>query len=273
MNPTFTRQYWQDVLRTLDYLTREVANWADAPKEPLHAPAEELRLFRLQALLKQMRCIVGRAFVELPSSFRRTAGIEEDEWMQEAMIQVVELTKAYDDSKGVPYQKYMVKFLKWRLLNRQKTVCSKHPPKNPDLVKQVEQLAKELGRELTPQEIAKHFGSDVWSTQEALGHAVFVSIEEHVQIEDQTQRSPHQEFLLNCLLQCLETFDLITRNLFIRHEFRNESFPALYDEFGPALGSSSKRSFERHYHDHVFDAIKECAQAQANSSVSSNQAA
>ncbi len=264
---------WHNLLQTLMLLTKDVTNWADAPDEPAGAPAEELRLFRLRALLRQMQSIARREFADLPPSFRNMAGIEKDDWMQEAIMQVVNLTKDYDDSKGIPYQKYMVKFLKWRLLNQQKAVCSKHPPKSPELAKKVQQLTAEVGHDLTPQEIAEHLGSDVWSTQEALGNAVFVPLDEGVQIKDQTQRSPHQEFLLNCLLNCLETLEPIIRDLFFRHEFEHESFPALFEEFGPAFGSGSPRSFERHYHEHVFDVVKAHALEQANRIPSPLQAA
>lgn len=279
MTINFEQRYAQRRLHDLAEKTKDFV-FASEPDEPTDVSADELRLFQLHKLLIQVSQMVTKRFYKLPDSSRAMHDL--DEWIQEMMLVLVEETERYDISKKVPYQKYITERITWRLkdyqnkIRRQESVTNKH-------VKQAQkELQQELGHEPTPEEIAEYLGCEVWMVLE---QKRFVRPEDLGQIEAYTQSSandeqlrkhmdtdsfegslyapqlsPYDEWLRKRLWECINRLKPDQKDLFVRHELENESFPALFAEFCQIFGSKSVRSFQRHYGEQVFEPVKLCVE-------------
>lgn len=259
MTIDFEQRYLQHLLHTLAEMTQDFL-FEPAPNEPEDSSLNELRLFRLYRLLDQVKRMVNKRFYQLPESFREMQNLDYDDWMQEAMVVLIDETQKYDIAAGVPYQKYITSRIKWRLIDKQRTVDRQHSLVNEHVKDAIEALKQQRGHDPTPDEIAEYLGCEVWAVQEALEQRRFVRPEDQGQIEAHTQSSPHDEWLRKRLWECIERLEPDQKELFVRHEMENESFPALFREFCQVFASKSIRSFQRHYGEQVFEPVRLCVE-------------
>ena len=259
MTISFEQRYLQNLLHTLVEMTQGFL-FESVPNEPKTVSPNELRLFRLYRLLDQVRRMVNKRFYQLPESFRGSQDIDYDDWMQEMMIVLIEETQKYDVAAGVPYQKYITSRIKWRLIDKQRSIDRRHTLVEEHVKAAIDALKQQGRQEPALQEIAEHLGCEVWAVQEAIAQRRFVQPEVQGQIEAPSQSSPHNEWLRKRLWECIERLTPEQKEVFVRHELDNESFPVLFAEFCQLFGSKSVRSFQRHYGEQVFEPVKLCVE-------------
>ncbi|MEE4358842.1 MAG: sigma-70 family RNA polymerase sigma factor [Desulfococcaceae bacterium] len=237
--------------------------------EPEGLSGDELHLFRLKALLTQVRQMGIRKFYQMPEDFRISQTMED--WMQDAMIFLCRLTDDYDPKKG-PFNNYARFIVSRRLTDIQRKMFRKNPPLEEDLRKLAQSLRRETGKEPDVRELADLSGRSESEIRKFLeggvGERVFVR--EHEGQERPEVRagiSPEEQYIrAECrkiLLDCIEKLDADFKMLFMHREFEGYSFRELYDapENREILDSHSEKTFQRRYKDQVYDAVQDCVEA------------
>jgi|GEM_PF-4984244 len=264
MTEKYSLQLFQELKKMTEGFPFEVVQ-----NEPAGLSENELREHRLRTLVSTAKKMGERKYYEMPESFR--ADFTREEWIHEALFIFFEQTARYDPRHNLSFNRYILKMVKNRLISKQRELFRKNPPaENDDLRKIAASLKRELGRDVTAEELSEHAGIDKRKAEEFLDSGVRQRVferrsgEELDKAEVKTGISPEEQYIRlearKILWDCIRRLESKMRLLFIRHEFFGISFQKLFDkpEYRKFLGSISLTTFQRDYKKRTFDPVENC---------------
>lgn len=236
------------------------------PGEPAGADSDELRAYRMEALLKQVRKMALKRFFQMPDSFRKVNN--QDDWIQEAMILFCQHTQDYDKDKG-SFENYIRFMISRRLISLQRTLFRKNPPVDDELLKLAASIKREKGEAPSTADLADLTGRSEASVRSALeaggGPRVFTEMPEDgpapkdvkigVSPEDQYIRHETRKILWGCI----NRLDPLSKLLFVRHEFYEVSLRELYSKL--LFSTESLSTFQRTYKRNIYGRVQRCVKS------------
>jgi len=249
--------------QTKDFIFSRVEN------EPENITGDKLRNFRLLALIRQVRKMAVKKFYQMPESF--TAAHAMEDWIQEAMLIMFQCCQSCDRRR--PFDHYVRFMVSKRLVSLQRKVFSENPPANRDIYKKVQAFKLKNKRLPTAEELAKETGIDKARIQEYLeggaGQRVVTALTEETEAVSQTKDvkiglSPETQYMHHearkILRDCIEKLQPEAKMLFIRHEFDEQPFRKLFQQFN--INTTGFSTFKRRYRQNVYTAVEDCVSSQ-----------
>ena len=234
--------------------------------EPAEVTQEELRKFRLSALIRQVRKMAIKKFYQMPESFATSHTM--DDWIQEALIIMFQCCQSYD--RRGPFDHFVRFMVSKRLVSMQRKVFSGNPPADRDLYKKVQAYKRKNKRLPTADELALETGFDKDAIEKYLEsgygqRTVTTDSEKACQNKDvKVGLSPETQFIHHearkILRDCIEKLQPEMKMMFIRHEFDELSFKKLYKQL--KIKKPGFSTFKRWYKDNVYADVEDCVSSQ-----------
>ncbi len=242
-------------------------SFSEVSGEPSKASENEIRLFRLKALINQVRQMAVRKFYQMPESFRVMHTMED--WIQDAVILLWNLCSTYDPERA-PFNNYARFIATRRLTDIQRGLFRKNPPVYDELKKIEASLKGKKGGKPTIEDMAEFMGLSERQVRKIIERGVgqrIVSREgEGDSIKEvKTGWSPEEQYIRlearKILWGCIDLLEQGQRTLFIYHELEKVSHEKLYDNPGNRkileCRNGSLSTFKRRY-GKIYDRVRDC---------------